>query len=155
MSKFNFQRILAESDATKQRVAKAMINTAQKYSTDAFARSAYGGQPWREVQRRIPGFPAYMYPKTKGLSRRTSPILVRTGKLRREVSKLARNANIRYTKYSFSVKMALDLSTVPYGKFINSGTPNMVKRQFMGDTPILRRLIKAAMKKETDKLWRA
>lgn len=155
MSKFNFQRILDGSDAVKNRAAKAMINAAQQYSLRAFKTSSYGGVPWKEVQRRIVGTPEYMYPKGKGLSRRSSPILVRTGRLRRAVSNLSSRAVITSSKYDFKVKMAIDLGTVPYAKYINSGTPNMVKRQFMGNTPELRRIIKVALKKELNRLWRA
>lgn len=152
-TKFNFKRVLYALEKEKKIAAINMAKEVRNYSLKAFKDQGYNGQPWRNVQRRIPGYPAYKYPLKKGLSRRTSPILVRTGRLRREVSKMATSARITFSKYDFKVQVSLNDSVVPYAKYINKGTENMVKRQFMGNTPALRRILKETLKKHTTKAF--
>lgn len=151
MSKFNFKRVLYGLEAAKKSAAKDMINAVVKNSLDAFKQQGYNGQPWREVQRRIPGYPAYEYPKTKDLSRRTKPILIMTGRLRRAVANLAHSSRISYSKYDFKVRMMIDESKVPYAGYINNGTENMVARPFMGNTVALRRILKDTLTKNLNR----
>jgi len=94
-----------------------------------FTKQGYSGAPWKEVQRRTPGTKAYKYPKTKGLQRRTTPILIgagyrkRGGTLRRAV-----NGSTKETSLS-RVVWSVDL---PYAKAQNDGTDKIPARPFMG-----------------------
>lgn len=151
MSKFNFKRVIDNIVQVKREVPIVLMNTAQNYFLKAFKDQGYNGQSWTEVQRRIPDTQEYRYPKTKGLARRTKPILIMTGKLRREVSLLSSKARVSYSKYDFKVQMEIDSSVVPYADYLNKGTEKMVKRQFMGNTPELRRILRAKLKSYFDK----
>lgn len=151
MSKFNFKRIISNIEQVKRELPPVLMNVAQNYFLKSFKNQGYDGKPWDQVQRRIPGEKAYEYPKTKGLSRRTNPILIGSGKLRREVSLLSTKARITYSKYDFKVQMEIDKNVVPYATYINKGTDKMPKRQFMGNTPELRRMLRSKMKSYFDK----
>ncbi len=142
MSKFNFRRIINNIEQVKRELPRLLINDATRFFVKSFKDQGYKGEPWKEVQRRIEGTAAYKYPKTKGLSRRTKPILVMTGRLRRAVSNLPATARITYSKLDFRVKLEISKNVVPYADFINRGTDNMVKRQFMGDAPELRKIMR-------------
>ena len=139
--KFNFDEILKELKSATREVLVVLSNQAQNYFLDSFTKQGFDGNDWKEVQRRIPGTNAYKYPKTKGLQRRTSPILVgagykiRGGTLRRSVSVMARTAEISGTK----LRMVIDL---PYAKIQNE------TRQFVGQTKELSRI----QKEEIDRI---
>ena len=116
-----------------------MSNQAQNYFLSSFKNQGFDGQQWQEVKRRTPGTPEYKYPKTKGLQRRTSPILtgagyrIRGGTLRRAVSSMARTSEISQNK----LRMIVDL---PYANILNEGGKNMPKRQFVGQTSELTKM---------------
>ncbi len=154
MSKFNFQRVIDNIDQVKKELPVLLANDAQKYFLASFRNQGWNGDAWEEVKRRIPGEPAYEYPKKKGLTRRTKPILQGTGLLRREVSLIAANAIITYDRFNFRVRLVLDDNMVPYGKFINEGTPDMVARPFMGDSPQLRNILHDRIEHYMDKVWK-
>lgn len=153
MSKFNFQRVIENIEQVKQELPPVLLNVAQNYFLDSFKKQGYDGKSWAEVQRRIPGTSSYKYAKPQ--SNRTKPILINTGKLRREVSLLSSKARITYSKYDFKVQMQIDSDVAPYADYINKGTNKMPKRQFMGDTPELRRLLRAKMRSYFDKALNA
>lgn len=56
-------------------------NEGQRAFADEFKNQRWDNNKWKEVKRRMPGTFEYKYPKRKGLSRRTNPILV--GRTRR------------------------------------------------------------------------
>jgi len=153
MSKFNFQRVIDNIEQTKRELPVLLANDAQKFFLASFRNQGWDGEPWQEVQRRIEGTNAYKYPKTKGLTRRTKPILQGTGILRREVSLIAANAIITYDRNNFRVKLVLDDDMVPYGKFINTGTDHMPQRKFMGDSPALRAILRNRIEHYMNKVW--
>lgn len=139
--KFHFDEILKELKSATREVLVVLSNQAQNYFLESFTKQGFNGNDWKEVQRRTPGTNAYKYPKTKGLQRRTSPILVgagykiRGGTLRRTVSVMARTAEISGTK----LRMVVDL---PYAKIQNE------TRQFVGQTKELSRI----QKEEIDRI---
>jgi hypothetical protein len=116
----NFADVQKKLIQAKREILVLLPNQAQNYFVKSFTDQGMDGKPWKEVQRRIPGDKAYKYPKTKGLQRQTSPILVgagwkkRGGTLRRAVSTMARTSIL----YESGFKMIVDL---PYASIQNDG----------------------------------
>jgi phage gpG-like protein len=114
---------------------------------DSFKKGAWrdgNTQGWKEVQRRIQGTPEWKYPKTKQLSRRTSPILVRTGKLRRAVRNSVRQQTFN------KVELVVPLK---YAAVHNDGEGKMPQRKFMGDSKTLGAMQFKLIYREFDKVW--
>jgi hypothetical protein len=156
MSKFNFQQVRKNIGAMKRDLPRLLANDAQNYFLSSFRNQGWNGNPWEDVQRRIEGTPAFRYPKHKGLTRRTLPILQgRTGKLRREVSNLAGRAIINYAAFNFTVTLKINASVVPYAHYINKGTPRMVARRYMGDAPPLRRRLRNRITRYLDRSFKS
>ena len=145
-NKFGTGKILENVLKMKRDLPVLLANQAQRYFSDAFKQQGFDGQAWQEVKRRIQGTPEYKYPKAKGLSRRTSPILVRTGKLRRAVSNSIRNATFE------SVKLVVPLE---YASFQNEGTGKIQKREFMGNSAALRAKQKELIQQNIDITFKA
>ncbi len=146
-NKFKFGERLEKISKMKKELPILLANQAQREFTAAFTNqnfTAGNGQQWQEVQRRIQGTTEYKYPKTKGLSRRTSPILVRTGKLRRAVSNSIRLATFE------KIQLVVPLD---YAKYQNDGTNNIPQRRFMGDGITLRTKQKDLINREIKKVW--
>jgi hypothetical protein len=120
MDHFNFAEIKQRIEQSNREIMTVLANQAQNYFVKSFRNQGFDGKSWDEVKRRQPGTPEYKYPKSKGLQRQSSPILVgagyksRGGTLRRAVSNMARTAEISTGK----VKMIVDL---PYAKIQNEG----------------------------------
>lgn len=129
-NKFHFDRLRTGLARMRHDLPDIIANQAKNYFFSSFTKQQFDGAGWKEVNRRIPGTSEYKYPKTKGLSRRTSPILVRTGRLRRAVSNSIRSATFQ------SVRLVVDL---PYADVHNSGNNNTTQRRYMGQTNELRK----------------
>lgn len=131
--KFGFGKLQNDIKAAQRETLVFLSSQATNYFVSSWDKQAFDGVEWKEVNRRIEGTPEYKYPKTKGLQRRTSPILVgagykkRGGTLRRAVSAMARTATIGQTQ----LKMIVDL---PYAAVHNYGEGKMPKRTFIGQT---------------------
>jgi len=145
-NKFHFNRLRTNLLRMKSELPVILANHAQNYFVSSFTKQGWDGQQWKEVNRRTPGTDEYKYPKLKGLSRRTSPILVRTGRLRRAVSNSIRSATFQ------SVRLVVDL---PQANAINEGDSkiNMPRRRFMGNSPKLVEEQKQKIKKYINKSW--
>lgn len=145
-NKFHFERLRTNLAKMKHELPVILANHAQNFFVGTFTKQAWDGVGWKEVKRRQPDTSEYKYPKTKGLSRRTSPILVRTGRLRRAVSNSIKSATFQ------SVRLVVDL---PQANAINEGdsTIGMPRRRFMGNSPILREQQKAKIKSYINKLF--
>lgn len=143
---FHFDRLKANLSRVKHELPPILANQAQNYFVASFTKQAWDGVGWREVKRRQEGTDEYKYPRFKGLSRRTSPILVRTGRLRRAVSNSIKSATFQ------SVRLVVDL---PQANAINEGdsTINMPRRRYMGNSPILMQQQKEKIKQYIDKVW--
>lgn len=144
-NKFLFGQLLKNLQTMKGEIPVILANQAQTFFTRTFTNQGWDGQPWQQVKRRIEGTSEYKYPKTKGLSRRTSPILVRTGTLRRAVSNSIRSATFQ------SIRLVVDL---PYAYNQNEGV-TIPKRHFMGNSPLLEQQQVLKIKQYIDKAWRA
>lgn len=123
MSKFGFSQTAAIIRRKEPVILREIANMSRNHYLNAFQKSSWEGKTWRQVQRKIPGTPTYKYPKKKGLSRRTKPILVNRGTLRRAVNSSVKG--ISGGKIYFRVDL-------PYAKRHNEGLKGMPKRQFMG-----------------------
>ena len=141
MYKFNFDKILKELPNVRRDILVKLSNQAERSFLSNFETQSFDGQPWDDVQRRDPNKPAYKYPKSKGLSRRTNPILTgsgyglgkgvtsRGGNLRKRVGLMSQTA-----QYIGNNQIKMTLQGADYGIYINEGTNKMVKRQFVGQT---------------------
>lgn len=122
MSQFGFDRIAADLKRREPIILREMANMARTHYLNAFQKGGWEGKAWKQVQRRIAGTGAYKYPKTRGLSRRTKPILVNRGTLRRAVNSCVKS--ISGGRIYFKVDL-------PYAKYHNDGTRRLPRRQFM------------------------
>jgi phage gpG-like protein len=126
----------------------AMAN--KNYFLESFKKQGWEGKKWDEVQRRIKGTKAYEYPKNKGLKRRTRPILVGKGSLRRAV-----NSSIKSVTPN-RIRFQVDL---PYAAIHNEGLRMknggiMPKRQYMGNNKELDKINQTIIKKHANKAFR-
>jgi phage gpG-like protein len=144
-SKFNFDRVKANLARTKRELPIVLAKLTENHFTDSFKKGALDEHKWEEVQRRINGTPEYKYPKKKGLSRRTSPILVRSGSLRTKVSRSITNATWQ------QVRLAVDL---PYAEAQNNGTDHIVARPFMIQTNALEKEQLKVINDQMIKIWK-
>lgn len=157
--KFNFQEITKRLQGAERETLVLLSNQAQNYFLSSFKNQGFDGKPWQEVQRRTEGTNAYKYPKTKGLQRRTSPILVgagfkiRGGTLRRAVSSMADTAQITTSGGggTSKLRMVVDLD---YAKYNNEGGGHLPKRQFVGQTAQLTEMQLAKIKEITKRIFK-
>lgn len=138
--------LIKGSTALMREIAMAQKN----YFVASFKRQDWDGDKWQEVQRRIKGTKAYNYPAKKGLKRRTRPILVGRGSLRRAV-----NSSLKSVTPN-RVRFQVDL---PYAAIHNQGLRMknggmMPKRQFMGLTKELDKTNKKIIEKYVNKAFK-
>ena len=129
----------------KPKLPQEIAAIAQSSFVKNFNSESFFGKKWKEVQRRQEGTKAYKYPKTKKLSRRVKPILVGTGKLKREVNSSIREANFN------KIRLGVDL---PYAAAQNEGTANIPQREFMGNSPVLEKKIKDKIRKSISEIFK-
>lgn len=122
-NKFNIGELIKNIEEVKRTLPVLLANQAQRHFVGSWQEQGYEGVKWKEVKRREPGTPEYKYPKFKGLSRRTNPILVSSGALRRDA-----NNSIRSKTWDL-VQLVSSLS---YSSYVNKNRP------FMKDSPGLR-----------------
>lgn len=145
MSKFGFDRVLKNLQQVKRELPILLANQAERYFTDSFQKQGFNGRKWMEVQRRTPNTRAYMYPKTKGLSRRKKPILIGTGRLRRAVANSKKIATFN--------KIVLEVN-LPYAANHNEGD-TVPQRQYMGQTNELTMKQNKLITATVDRIWKA
>ena len=143
-NKFNFDNVKANLARTKRELPIVLSKLTENHFTESFTKGALDEHKWPEVKRRIPGTPEYKYPKKKGLSRRTSPILVRAGALRRKVSRSITDATWQ------RVRLAVDL---PYAEVHNKGDDHIDARPYMIQTKTLERLQLKEINAQMKKIW--
>ena len=120
MDHFNFDEIKKQIEHSNREIMTVLANQAQNYFVSSFRKQGFDGKAWDEVKRRTPDTPEYKYPKSKGLQRRTSPILTGAGyksrgvTLKRAVSNMSRTAQVG----KGTLRMIVD---VPYAKIQNEG----------------------------------
>ena len=143
-NKFNFAEVKKRIVQTKRELPIILAKEAENAFVKNFTDGGFFGENWQEVKRRIPNENAYKYPKKRGLSRRTKPILTLSGRLRRAVSTSTR------TKTWDLIKLVVE---TPYATRHNEGLNGMPQRQFMADSPVLRKQQAETIKKYFDKVW--
>lgn len=129
-NKFKFDLIQKQFKTGSLNAMREIAMANKNYFLKSFREQKWEGKQWQEVNRRIKGTKEYEYPKGKGLRRRTRPILVGKGTLRRAV-----NASIKQIlpgKVTFLVRL-------PYAEIHNAGLKmkngkKMAKRQYMGQS---------------------
>jgi phage gpG-like protein len=157
-SKFNLQAVMQKVEQTKRVLPKQVANMTQNYFVLSWNKQGFDNKNWAEVNRRIPGTPEFRYPKTKGLSRRTKPILVQSGALRRKV------ANSVVAASWNDIRLVVDL---PYAAIQNEGSNHNPKkgehsqhglyipaRPFIGQTKELSKMQVEMIEKYFDKIWK-
>lgn len=146
--RFKFDLVGEELKKGSTNMMREIAMANKNYFLQSFKRQAWD-QKWAEVNRRIPGTKEYKYPAKKGLRRRTRPILVGKGALRRAV-----NSSIKSVTPN-KVKFVVDL---PYAAIHNEGLrmkggKTMPKRQYMGYNEATNKINKAIIKKYADKAF--
>lgn len=147
-NQFRFGKLKANIGRMKTELPVVLANQAQNYFLGSFTKQGWDGQPWQEVKRRQPETNEYKYPKFKGLTRRTKPILVGSGILRRATSESIRSATFE------RVRLVVDL---PYAATQNDGDSSrgIPRRHYMGNSPVLVQQQRAKIKMFMNKLWQA
>lgn len=140
MNKFNFTEVMAKMNAVKATLPKILANDAQRFFGQSFAKEGFediGVKKWAARKK--------ITKKNEGKN-----ILVQSGRLRRAVLQSARV--ITWEKIVFTVD-------VPYAKIHNEGGAmakggTMPKREFMGNSATLNKLIIKKINLAVDKIWR-
>lgn len=149
MNKFNFSDVISRFDRVKNELPKELANEMQREYNSTFVSQSWNGSGWKTPNRKIEGTSEWKYPKKKGLGRRTSNTLVRTGALRRAVSTALKLATFEKIKFEVSL---------PYAQIHNEGLPmkngkNMPKRQFIGMNSGLKNKIDKKIDKVISTIW--
>jgi len=152
--KFNFAEVKKRIVQTKRELPIILANEAVNAFSNNFKQEGFFGDKWKEVQRRTEGTKAYKYPLKRQLSRRTRPILIgqTTGVLRRAVASSLRSKTWDLIKLVVEVPKKKG-ATVDYAQVHNEGLDGMPQRQFMADSPVLRKQQAETIKKYFDKVW--
>lgn len=149
--KFKFDVIVKTFKTAELKMMRELAMAHKNEYLNSFKMQSWDGKKWKEVNRRTPGTKEYEYPAKKKLSRRTKPILVQTGALRRGV-----NASIKM----ITPKKVFFRVDLPYAKVHNEGKRmkgggKMPKRQFMGVSKRTDQLTKQITKKYVDKAFKS
>ena len=145
LSKFNISEVKKKLELTKRVIPIKLAKMTENHFVGHFTDESFEGVKWEIPKRKIVGTNEYKYPKTKGLGRRTSKILVRSGALRRATSNSIRNATWQQISLVNGIKYAI---------YNNEGTDNIPARPFMKDSLQLRQKQLSLYKTEIDKIWR-
>jgi hypothetical protein len=145
LSKFNISEVKKRLELTKRVIPIKLAKMTENHFVGHFTDQSFEGVKWEIPKRKIAGTPEYKYPKFKGLGRRTSNILVRSGALRRATSNSIRVATWQEIKL---------INGIPYAIYNNEGTDKIPARPFMKDSPQLRKKQLSLYKTEIDKIWK-
>lgn len=148
MSEFGFDKLIARLPAIMQETLQEMAEKTQKYFSESFPKQGIGGEQWQEVQRRIPGTPAY---KSGTRDDRTRKILYgRTGKLK---------DNTEHSIAEVSDHRFVLVNPASYAQLQNQGGINgkggiVPARPFMVQVDELTEMQLEILKKRTGLMWR-
>jgi phage gpG-like protein len=143
--KFDFDKVASRiKEGVKRQLPIVLANQAQNYFANAWREQGFDGRPWTTPKRKIQGTSEYKYPKNKGLGRRTSAILVRSGALRAAVA-----SSVRLVSFE-KVQLVVGLE---YAAVQNNGNEkkNIPKRQFIGQTAELTKMQDAKIRQFINK----
>lgn len=144
-NKFGFDKVLANFERLKKDLPKVLANDGQRFFAESFKRSGFENntfQKWPEVQRRTPGTRAY---RSATRSSRTRAILVKSGRLRREVSNSVKQVSFPRTVFRASA---------PYAVYHNEGTGRLPQRQFMGRSRKLETGFEKKIRSALKNIWK-
>lgn len=151
---FELDKVIARMEQVKRDLPKALANDAQRFFNERFVKQDWDGVPWQTPKRKIPGTKEWKYPIKGAEARRSRAILTgrgisRTGHLRRNVADSLET--ISFNEIRFNVKS-------PYAAIHNYGLKmarggTMPKRQFMGDSKILRQKLQKKIETAVNKIW--
>ena len=148
-TRFGIERVRSNfNEIVKKDLPVVLANQAQNFFAGAWRKQGFddgGLVPWRVPQRRILGTPAYDYPLTRDLGRRTRATLVKSGRLRRAVQNCIREVRFDH------IRLVVE---VPYAVYHNKGTDRLPQREFMGDSRTLRRMQVEKINQAVDKIWK-
>jgi phage gpG-like protein len=145
LSKFNLGEVKRKLEVTKRVIPIKLAKMTENHFVGHFNDESFEGVKWQTPKRKIAGTNEYKYPKNKGLGRRTSKTLVRSGVLRRATSNSIRVATWQEIKL---------INAIPYAIYNNEGTGRIPARPFMKDSPQLRKKQVSLYETEISKIWR-
>jgi phage gpG-like protein len=145
LSKFNLGEVKKRLELTKRIIPVKLAKLTENHFVGHFTKESFEDMAWQIPKRKIAGTPEYKYPKTKGLGRRTSNILVRSGALRQATSN-----SIRVQTWN-KIKL---VNGIKYAIYHNEGTEKIPARPFMKDSPQLRKKQVSLYNTEIDKIWK-
>lgn len=145
-TKFKFEAIIKSVKTEKNVLARIIANDIKNYYVASFTKQSWNGKKWEEVQRRIKGTKEYKYPKTRGLSRRTKPILIGRAILRRAVAGSIKQATFNRITWNVSL---------PYAEVQNNGGKHIAARKYMGWNKDTDRIVKDDIKAWEEKLFKS
>jgi len=144
---FDFKEKLAALKKLKRTLPREVGEITANFFQDNFTKQGFddnGVNPWKQVRRRIAGTPEYKYPKKKDLGRRTRAILVKSGKLRRDIK-------VRKARFD-RIEVGTSRLTKDYASRHNYGEDKMPKRKFIGNSRNLKRKQKSHITNRLDKI---
>jgi phage gpG-like protein len=147
--RFQFDLIGEEFKKGSTNMMREIAMANKNYFLQSFKAQGWDGKKWQEVNRRIKGTKEYKYPAKKGLRRRTRPILVGKGALRRAVNSSIKS--VTPTRVRFQVDL-------PYAAIHNEGLRKkgggtMPKRQYMGNNKETDKINQTIIKKYANKAF--
>lgn len=129
-NKFNFGQIARKFKSLD--LSLDIANTAKNDFLDNFKKESFDGQAWK---------------KRKSDKQAGRKLLVKTGRLRRDVSNSVseghKNSNLSYTL----------VVNNPYASFNNEGTYKLPQRQFVGMTPELNKKLLLKINLKIMRIW--
>jgi len=129
-NKFNFGKISAKFKSLD--LSLLMANTAKNDFLDNFRKESFEGKAWQ---------------KRKSDKQAGRKLLVKTGRLRRDVSNSVseghKNSNLSYTL----------VVNNPYASYNNEGTYKLPQRQFVGMTPELNKKLLLKINQKIMRIW--
>ncbi len=129
-NKFNFGQISAKFKSLD--LSLLMANTAKNDFLDNFRKESFEGKAWQ---------------KRKSDKQAGRKLLVKTGRLRRDVSNSVseghKNSNLSYTL----------VVNNPYASYNNEGTYKLPQRQFVGMTPELNKKLLLKINQKIMRIW--
>ncbi|MBC7383022.1 MAG: hypothetical protein H7296_08515 [Bacteroidia bacterium] len=141
-NKFNFDRVLRNFKGVD--LSLDIANVAKNDFLGNFRAQGFGGNPWQDVKRRTD-------PTKKQISDGSSTRAIlqgkRSGKLRKDVANSVMTGR-KNSKLSYTLVVEN-----PYAGYLNEGTPNMVKRQFVGTTIALNNKILKKIDQKLKNIW--
>lgn len=155
-NKFNFDELRDKIIAENKKLPLILANDAKNYFLKSFKDQGFEGKKWQEVKRRMPDENEY---KRSNPSARTRAILQGkgSGRLRKDVANMVQTGHSITNGYVLVVKN-------PYAQIHNEGLSGMAwgkhpftmpKRQFVGDTPTLRKFLQDKLKKIINKILKS